>query len=115
VRAYGRVLADTVTLDPGFTKNLIAVTSPATGIYCITPDPAANIDVTSTPAVATVNWDRTADPEGNASVLFRDPDTCGGGQFAISTERSFLRDTVGGGKILDADDSDTVSFTVLIP
>ena len=114
-RAYGRIFADTVTFDPSFTKNLIAVTHVATGVYCITPDPAAGIDVTSTPAVATIDWDNTADPEGTASVMLRDPDTCGGGQFAVSTERSFLRETATGDTILDADDSDTVSFTILIP
>lgn len=69
-RAYARVFAGStsVALDTARTSGFTAVERPATGIYCLTPVPG--ISVVNRPAVVSVDWSGTADPEGDGSALY---------------------------------------------
>lgn len=91
------------SLDPAFSKNVVAVTRPATGIYCIQPAPG--IDPSSIPAFGNVDITYSASP-GGAQVLVGFGSTCAG-QVTVATTGSTGSSTTG--------PVNTVSFVVLTP
>jgi hypothetical protein len=105
-RAYATV--DTlVTLSR--TSGFTAVSRPATGIYCLTP--VAGIDAQNLPAVVSVEWQNTANPEGNASAIYDTTSTsCAANQFKVRTERQSI---VNGALV--SEEANDISFSIIVP
>lgn len=93
------------TCDPSQSKGVSSVTREQTGIYCVT---APGIDPNITSAVVSVEWNGTAFPEGNASVLTDDSADCGNGSFVV---RAFRLPVASG----TSEPADNVGFTIVIP
>lgn len=124
-RAYAYVSATTCTGTPGTctaaqSKGISSVTRESTGQYCVT---APGINPRETPAAVTVEWQGTADPEGNASAMY-DGGICGPLDqqgFKVITERQPNVTVNAGGGTLNqtavgpADYADDVAFTIVIP
>ncbi len=111
-RAYAAVdpldcddLTDVCELDES--KGVLSAVRLATGQYCVT---ASGISAEATPAAVTVDWEKTSEPEGNASAMTQETLSCGPttGGFRVVTAR--IPDT--GGAAAFADD---VGFTIVIP
>jgi hypothetical protein len=92
-------------LDTALTSGFTAVERPATGIYCLTP--VDGISVSNRPAVVSVDWSGTADPEGDGSAMYMAPSICGAGQFEVRTERR--------GATTVAVPANDVGFTIIVP
>ena len=85
----------------GFTGT---VTKPgATGIYCLTPDPALGIDPSTVAAVASPSFGNTSAHGGSAEVRGAPGGACSVTEFAVHTYDS-------GGTA-----SDSVSFHIIVP
>jgi hypothetical protein len=107
-RGYAHVLPAGPTLDPAFRKNFTAVTRVAPGQYCLTP--AAGINPATSPLMATVDWNGTSNPEGDASAMWNPGSaSCGGGNngFKVMTERA--TGPAAAGLVND------VAFVVMVP
>ena len=107
-RAYGRVFGGSPTGSAEFDTartNFTAVTHPSVGLYCLTPP--AGVSASNRPWVVTVDWNTTADPEGNATALFIDGLPCTTDQFGVQTERS--------GDTSNAVPANDVGFTIIVP
>ena len=123
-RAYAYVNRFNCTGTPGTctfqkSKGISSVTRETTGRYCVT---APGIDSAETPAVVSLDWNGTNNPEGNASVFTRELEPCGPDNEGFSVVTYFgpnvpVFDTGGtarsvrGGSV----SSDEVSFTIVIP
>jgi hypothetical protein len=94
----------TVALVTGRTKNFTTVTWKATGIYCLTVDPASGIDPAKVAAVASPEASST-DHGGSAEVLgaVDSTDCPGTGQLEAKTYKA------------DGTASDNVTFNVIVP
>lgn len=109
-RAYAetKTPGSTVALVTGRTKNFTAVTWSATGVYCLTIDPATNIDSSKVAAVASPEGAESSVHGGSAEVLgaasatdcTATPTT---GQFEVKTY-----DSTGAA-------SDGVAFNLIVP
>lgn len=87
-------------------RGISSVTHPETGQYCVNAPGIRNQDV---PAVATVDFSHTADPQGNASAQIRGSGSgCTGDEFAVRTERIDPTDAI-------SDPADDVGFMIVIP
>lgn len=73
-------------MDLSRTSGFTAGSRPFLGTYCLTP--ARGIDPATLPAVVSVDWRNTFDPEGNASASYdTNGEECDTNQFSIHTER----------------------------
>lgn len=88
----------------GFVKNFSGVTSPQTGVYCLTP--SAGISVTKIPPIVSVEWGQSGGNDLLAFVRGRPAGICPADTFQVQTY-----DFAGG----SASASSTVSFTIWIP
>jgi hypothetical protein len=77
-RAYGLVSADGV-LDAAKSRNVVSVSHPGYGTYCITLP--ADIDAAATDVVASIDYSGT--PTRNMSVERRSSAACGGGNTVV--------------------------------
>jgi len=115
VRAYARVINTTSsapTLDLTRTSGFTAVSRASDGTYCLTP--ASGIDPANRPAVASVEWQSTSHPEGNAAAMPRSHDApfpgCPNGAFEVVTERQSVVNSV-----LEAVPANDIGFTIIVP
>jgi hypothetical protein len=107
-RAYVRVDSNSGTdcstgcrmLD---SKGISDVTYAGGGDYCVH---ATGISSADEPAIVSVDWSFTDNPEGNGSVMYAD--SCDDTGFKVHTERIATANAT-------ADATDTVGFDVLIP
>ena len=101
-------------------RGISSVTRIDTGRYCVE---ATGIDSGDVPAMVTVEWTSTTSPEGNASAMTVEGETCGGtGKgFVVTTEfQPDLAVDAGGGTnnavaVGPATPADDVSFAIMIP
>jgi len=77
--------------------------SATTGIYCLTIDPALNLDPTAVAAVAAPEFGNTGDHGGSAEVRGAGGGSCTSDQFAVHTYDS------------NGAASDDVSFHLIVP
>lgn len=72
----------------------------------------SGIDPHALPAVVSVDWNNTANPEGNASAMRVEPGFagCAVDQFVVVTERQNI---VGG--TLVSEPANDVGFTIIVP
>jgi hypothetical protein len=97
-RAYGLVRADGV-LDPAKSKNVVSVSHPGYGTYCITLP--ADIDAAATDVVASIDYSAT--PTRNMSAERRSSAACGGGNtVVVQTTYPSLVGAPGIGTLADA-------------
>ena len=85
-RAYATVFPTSPpSFAPGGISGFTAVRRSNTGVYC--PTPASGIDPHALPAGVSVDWNNTANPEGNASAMHAEPGFagCGVDQFVVVT------------------------------
>lgn len=88
-------------------KGISGVTRPGPGAYCVTAPGISSADV---PIAVTVDWDTTANPEGDAAAMVRaSAADCPAGVFQVMTERQVPSTGT------DAAPADNVGFTVVIP
>ena len=124
-RAYARVdpldCTQTGSCTPRESKGVSGVRVLSLGRYCVT---APGIDANVTPAAVSVDWQRTDDPEGNASAMTREAGGCGtsGQGFEVATERQLAIEVDAGGGVNNAvaagglpDFAANVAFTIVIP
>ena len=94
------------------TKNFLAVASPMTGVYCLTP--AAGIDPTLRPAVVAPEWGLST-PDFNSYFAYfnayNGSGNCPAGDFEVET---YLLPT-GGSTVPDAQPADYVAFVIIVP
>lgn len=114
-RAYARVDSGIGSdnlphLEVSRTSGFTAVSSPTTGLYCLTP--ANGIDQQAEPAVVSVDWSTTNEPEGNASAMYQIGGglNCAENQFKVVTQRQ----SVSGGTLVSVPASD-IGFTIIVP
>jgi hypothetical protein len=98
-RAYAEVDSTTPSLVTARTKNISAVTRPATGTYCLTP--AAGVDPRTVATAATVDFALSTE-DGFVQVTGTGVD-CPAGQFEVQTDD------------IDGDLADTISFHLIVP
>ena len=87
-------------------KGIAFVERVGTGNYCVS---VPGITASQSAAVGSVEYESTADPEGNASVVMSDQ-VCGFA-FGVITERQ----SIGAGPTLASADADNVGFRIIIP
>ena len=104
-RAYARVFPGIVSFDLNRTARFTTVSRLDVGVYCLTA--AAGITSTNRPAVVSVDWSSSGDPEGDASVMHMEQTVCGAGQFEVRTERR--------GAATSAVPASDVGFTIIVP
>jgi hypothetical protein len=105
-RAYAQVFKDAPSYYAPRTKGFTGTPSrPATGVYCLTVDPATGIDPTTDTAVAGVEWGNTASTSNIGFVEVRGFNTgdCAANQFDVHT-----LDGTGAA-------SNLVAFTIIVP
>jgi hypothetical protein len=98
-RAYAEVDSTTPSLVTARTKNISAVTRPATGTYCLTP--AAGVDPRTVATAATEDFALSTE-DGFVQVSGTGVD-CPAGQFEVQTDD------------IDGDPADTISFHLIVP
>jgi hypothetical protein len=98
------------TLAPRGTSGFTAVRRSNNGVYCLSPP--SGIDPHDHPAVVSVHWNSTANPEGNASAMVAEPGFagCAVDQFVVVTERQNI---VGGALV--SEPANDVGFTIIVP
>ena len=114
--ATAYAVVDALMMPPALvsekTKNFVGVTSPMTGVYCLTP--TEGIDPTVTPAVAAPEWGLST-PDFNSYFAYinayNGSTNCPTGDFEVET---FLLPT-GGSMVPDAQLSDLVAFVIIVP
>ena len=99
---------------PEKTKNFVGVTTPFTGVYCLTPAPGMGIDPTVTPAVVSPEWGLST-PDFNSYFAYinayNGSTNCPAGDFEVET---YLLPT-GGSTVPDAEPSAVVAFVIIVP
>jgi hypothetical protein len=83
-RAYAEVDGLGLALIAARTKNFTAVTRPATGVYCLTINPATGIDPRAVASVASVDFGASAPSTGVAEVRGSGLG-CPAGRFEVET------------------------------
>jgi hypothetical protein len=124
-RAYARLQAAACSLvtgqcDPEQSKGVTSITRTDTGDYCVAV-PAVNS--ATVPAAVTVEFNGTADPEGNASAMIDERFGCGadGKGFRVHTDRQPRITVDADGKTNNAfvtgqaRVANDVSFTIVVP
>ncbi len=114
--AYGRVdiancAGTPVLCPPEKDKGISEVRRITTGEYCIT---VPGVDARDVPAVASADWDSNTNPEGNTTVLIRDPElaSCPNPtDFVVITERQPVVMATAG----NAAPANDVGFQIVIP
>ena len=114
--ATAYAVVDPLMTPPAFvpdkTMNFIGVTSPMTGVYCLTP--AAGIDSTVTPAIVAPEWGLST-PDVNSYFAYinayNGSTNCPTGDFEVET---FLLPP-GGSMVPDAQLTDLVAFVIIVP
>ena len=115
-RAYGKISSNNIsTCSPNClvtkSKNISNVTYDGTGAYCVG---VTGVDTAQTIAVVSVDWNGTADPEGNASAMMTSP--CDSTHFGVQTDRiPTTAPVISGNVSTAASGASNVSFEVLIP
>ena len=98
----------TLSINQGLElKGISYVTHTAVGTYCVH---VPGVSSTQEPAIVSVDWSLTEDPEGNASAMFMT--SCDGTGFKIDTDRIGTTATT---TYADASAQDDVGFDVMIP
>jgi hypothetical protein len=101
IRAWGTVDPSTPSLVAGRTRGITGVTRPATGVYCLTLDPALGIDVTKVSVSVTPEWGGSTG-DTLQPYWYANASGCAAGQVEVYTEKA-------------ATSSNTVAFSVIIP
>jgi hypothetical protein len=124
VRAFARVKPDcdatTGACSFDQASGVSSVIRTLTNRYCVT---VRGVDARTRSAVVSVDWDRTAFPEGNAVAMTSEDSICGGDGtgFVVRTERHRsigVRNLADTGPEYVADNatpSNDVAFTILVP
>ncbi len=86
-RAVGLFLQSSDDFDPDYTRGFISVSSPSTGFYCLTPDPALGLDPTTDVMFVSADWGFSAG-EGNLAIAYVTNGACAAGDFSVLTTQS---------------------------
>jgi hypothetical protein len=104
-RAFGRVSPGSPPSLSAVSKGFTGVIMSGTGVYCLS---LPGFDASTSLIFTTVDWTRTANPEGNATALAR-PEVCPASHpVGVMTERI----NPANGAAAGADD---VAFNVMVP
>lgn len=126
-RAYGRLDPQTCNIDDvcsiSEAKNVANIRRLTSGRYCIKVDgldPGNGLDSDTIPLVATVDFDRTAAPQGNASVMTFEEGICLADEFVVYTMRQpqVAVQAAGGGTTSVAGNAQLagdIAFSFIVP